>query len=34
MKVVKITDAARDLLKQIFEERNANSIRVYFGGFG
>lgn len=32
--VMNITDEARDLLKQLFEERNASGVRVYFGGFG
>jgi hypothetical protein len=29
-----ITDQARDVLKQLFQENNANNIRVYFAGFG
>lgn len=31
---MQITDQARDVLKQIFKDRNAESIRVYFAGFG
>jgi hypothetical protein len=31
---MQITDKARDILKEILAERNANGIRVYFGGFG
>jgi hypothetical protein len=29
-----ITDQARDVLKQLFLEHEAQNIRVYFGGFG
>ncbi len=29
-----ITDQARDLLKQVFKEENANNIRIFFEGFG
>jgi hypothetical protein len=31
---MKITDQARDILKQVFQEQNAEGIRVYFAGFG
>lgn len=31
---MKITDAARDILKQAMQEQNASSLRVYFAGFG
>ncbi|CAM3785193.1 hypothetical protein MEZE111188_09135 [Mesobacillus zeae] len=31
---MKITDEARDVLKDIFAERNAEGIRMYFAGFG
>jgi hypothetical protein len=29
-----ITNEARDMLKQVFEEKGTNNIRVYFGGYG
>jgi hypothetical protein len=29
-----ITNEARDLLKEILKEQNANGIRVYFAGYG
>jgi hypothetical protein len=29
-----ITDQARDILKQLFEDHDADNIRVYFAGFG
>ncbi|MDQ1147019.1 hypothetical protein QE429_003846 [Bacillus sp. SORGH_AS 510] len=29
-----ITDQARDVLKQLFEDQDADNIRVYFAGFG
>lgn len=29
-----ITDQARDVLKQVFQENDANNIRVYFAGYG
>lgn len=29
-----ITDQARDILKQLFQEHDAKNIRVYFAGFG
>lgn len=29
-----ITDEARDEFKQMFKEKNAESIRIYFDGFG
>jgi hypothetical protein len=29
-----ITNEARESLKQILKEQNANGIRVYFAGFG
>lgn len=29
-----ITDAARDLLVQVLEDKNVSGIRVYFAGFG
>jgi hypothetical protein len=29
-----ITDQARDLLKQVFKEENANNIRIFFEGYG
>lgn len=29
-----ITNEARDMLKQVFEEKGTQNIRVYFGGFG
>jgi hypothetical protein len=29
-----ITDQARVMLKQLFQENNAKNIRVYFAGFG
>jgi Fe-S cluster assembly iron-binding protein IscA len=29
-----ITDKARDELKQMFKEENAENIRIYFDGFG
>ncbi len=32
--MLKITDAARDILKQAMQEQNASSLRVYFAGFG
>lgn len=32
--ILKITDSARDLLKQVFQEKDAGGIRVYFAGFG
>ncbi len=31
---MQITDQARDVLKQLFSERSAEGIRVYFAGFG
>jgi hypothetical protein len=31
---MKITNEARDVLKQIFKENNKSGIRVYFAGFG
>jgi hypothetical protein len=31
---VKITDQARDVLKQVFKEHDAKNIRIYFAGFG
>jgi hypothetical protein len=31
---MKISDKARDILKEILAERNAAGIRVYFAGFG
>lgn len=31
---MQITNEARDLLKQILEDKNASGIRVYFAGFG
>lgn len=32
--MLKITDQARDMLKEIFKYQNAQNIRVFFGGFG
>jgi hypothetical protein len=29
-----ITDQARDVLKQLFQEQAAKNIRVYFAGYG
>jgi hypothetical protein len=29
-----ITDQARDILKQLFQENDAKNIRVYFEGYG
>jgi iron-sulfur cluster insertion protein len=29
-----ITDQARDVLKQVFQEQDAKNIRVYFAGYG
>ena len=29
-----ITDQARDVLTQLFQEHDAKNIRVYFAGFG
>jgi hypothetical protein len=29
-----ITDQARDVLEQLFQEHEAKNIRVYFAGFG
>jgi hypothetical protein len=29
-----ITDQARDVLKQLFQESKAKNIRVYFAGYG
>jgi hypothetical protein len=29
-----ITDQARDVLKQLFQEQDAKNIRVYFAGYG
>jgi hypothetical protein len=29
-----ITDQAREVLKQLFQEQNTKNIRVYFAGFG
>jgi hypothetical protein len=34
MNVLKITDEARDLLKQVLQEKNSGGIRVYFAGYG
>lgn len=31
---MKITDEARELLKQVLKENNTSGIRVYFAGFG
>ena len=31
---MKITDDARETLKQMFKEENASSIRIFFDGFG
>lgn len=31
---MKITDEARDALKQMLKENNTAGIRVYFNGFG
>jgi hypothetical protein len=31
---MKITDDARDILLQMFEDKNVKNIRVYFDGFG
>lgn len=31
---MKITDDAREMLKQMFKEENASSIRIFFDGFG
>ncbi len=31
---MKITDAAREELKKMFKEENANNIRIFFDGFG
>lgn len=31
---MKITDAAREELKKMFKEKNANNIRIFFDGFG
>lgn len=31
---MKITDEARDMLKQVFEDKGTQNIRVYFGGYG
>lgn len=31
---MKITDAAREILKIALQEQNANGLRVYFAGFG
>lgn len=31
---MKITDEARDALKEILKENNVNGIRIYFNGFG
>jgi hypothetical protein len=29
-----ITNEARDVLKEILKEKNANGIRIYFAGYG
>jgi hypothetical protein len=29
-----ITDQARDVLKQVFQEQDTKNIRVYFAGYG
>lgn len=29
-----ITDDAREFLKEIFREKNAKNIRIYFAGYG
>jgi hypothetical protein len=34
MDKLNITDQARDVLKQLFQEHDAKNIRVYFAGFG
>ncbi|RBP92395.1 hypothetical protein DFO70_107331 [Cytobacillus firmus] len=34
MMILKISDSARDLLKQVLQEKNTGGIRVYFAGFG
>lgn len=31
---MQITNEARDQLKQVFAEQEANGLRVYFAGFG
>jgi uncharacterized protein YneR len=31
---MQITDQARDVLKQIFQDKNAENIRIYFAGYG
>lgn len=31
---MKVTDQARDVLKQLFQEQGAKNIRIYFAGFG
>jgi len=32
--LMQITDAARDMLKQVLQEQNAPGIRVFFSGYG
>jgi hypothetical protein len=34
MDKLNITNQARDILKQLFQEHDAKNIRVYFAGFG
>jgi hypothetical protein len=34
MDKLNITNQARDVLKQLFQEHDAKNIRVYFAGFG
>lgn len=29
-----ITNDARDMLKQVFQDKETHNIRVYFGGYG
>jgi hypothetical protein len=31
---MQITNQARDALKQVFQNQNADGIRVYFAGYG
>jgi uncharacterized protein YneR len=31
---MQISDKARDFLKEVLEERNAEGIRLYFAGYG
>jgi hypothetical protein len=34
MDKLNITDQARDVLRQLFQEHDAKNIRVYFAGYG